>query len=69
MENKWNTIGTAPLDGTIVALVNENKPEKQPVVMFWNGQFWEGLAFTPTGSRRTIWDPQESQPTHWREIE
>lgn len=68
MEDGWSPIDTAPLDGTIIELVNENEPEQQPVAMFWSGEFWEGKTFAAMGSRRTIWDSRSAQPTHWRKI-
>ena len=64
---RWHTMETAPKDGTMVELKSDRHPG-QLQFMAWIESRWEGLAFTPMGSRRIYWDT-EDPPTHWRPVE
>ena len=66
--NGWQTIESAPKDGTIVELASQEHPGMLPQAMAWDGVRWAGMVFMPLGSKETWWD-ESDPPTHWRSIE
>ena len=68
-ESEWNTIDSAPKDGTTILLMCFGEPQFGEHALFWRNGRWEGIAFAVLGVVTTIWDQDKPQPTHWRPLE
>ncbi len=64
----WNPIETAPKDGTIVRLRDEQN--LYSAVMKWNKKHkrWEGRDFGVMGTRLTTWDKSVCKIHEWSPI-
>lgn len=61
---QWQSIDTAPKDGSLVRLKSPLFAPEEP--FFWNKVRWETRVFALARVVRGCWGETEEQPTHWK---
>lgn len=56
----WESIETAPRDGTIIELRDEKKAHHCAMCWDKRRKLWTGMAFGPMGSTKIHWDYESS---------
>jgi len=66
----WRPIVSAPMDGTVIRLKCDYKPEYGEHAMRWNrhSRRWEGVVFAPLRTVRVWWDEEADQPNKWQPL-
>ena len=70
LENQWQPIETAPLDGTVIDLVINN--ERSPSCAYIESKGWCDRIFYVDNKKRKIgehgWHKIDGKPTHWKSL-